>query len=324
MYSSEDEIRNPVSYTFDMGGSQWKLDIMPKTNKADRRYLYEVGAGGVIIVLLLTGLTCALLMLDEHRQKFKKLAITDALTGIYNRHGYDARVTRYLKQNPDNHCVGVEFDIDDFKLINDMYGHASGDVALKVVSDGMEKFFSKNAVLGRNGGDEFCIFLPDCTCADVKEKLEEFTKLKRSFTYEGEEHEFTISVGFALKDVSENLPGAFLIYKADKTSDEILFANHEFIRLAGCKNMDELLEYTKRSFRNLINEEEREAVENDIWKQVDEGQTNGYTHFCMQRADGGCVKVFDHGRIVENGRYGRVFYALITDLEAARQNYGGL
>mgnify|MGYP002711173220 CR=1 FL=1 len=373
VYSSEDEIRNPVSYTFDMGGSQWKLDIMPKTNKADRRYLYEVGAGGVIIVLLLTGLTCALLMLDEHRQKFKKLAITDALTGIYNRHGYDARVTRYLKQNPDNHCVGVEFDIDDFKLINDMYGHASGDVALKVVSDGMEKFFSKNAVLGRNGGDEFCIFLPDCTCADVKEKLEEFTKLKRSFTYEGEEHEFTISVGyaeypvhadkplklmrcadtalyevklrgkngcmayknglrmeirtqlgFALKDVSENLPGAFLIYKADKTSDEILFANHEFIRLAGCKNMDELLEYTKRSFRNLINEEEREAVENDIWKQVDEGQTNGYTHFCMQRADGGCVKVFDHGRIVENGRYGRVFYALITDLEAARQNYGGL
>ena len=136
--------------------------------------------------------------------------------------------------------------------------------------------------------------------------------------------EIRTQLGFALKDVSENLPGAFLIYKADKTSDEILFANHEFIRLAGCKNMDELLEYTKRSFRNLINEEEREAVENDIWKQVDEGQTNGYTHFCMQRADGGCVKVFDHGRIVENGRYGRVFYALITDLEAARQNYGGL
>lgn len=373
VYSSEDEIRNPVSYTFDMGGSQWKLDIMPKTNKADRRYLYEVGAGGVIIVLLLTGLTCALLMLDEHRQKFKKLAITDALTGIYNRHGYDARVTKYLKQNPDNHCVGVEFDIDDFKLINDMYGHASGDVALKVLSEGMQKFFSKNVVLGRNGGDEFCIFLPDCTCADVKEKLEKFTKLKRAFTYEGEEHEFTISVGyaeypvhadkpsklmrcadtalyevklrgkngcmayknglrmeirtqlgFALKDVSENLPGAFLIYKADKASDEILFANREFIRLAGCKNMDELLEYTKRSFRNLISEEEREAVEKDIWKQVDEGQTNGYTHFCMQRADGGRVKVFDHGRIVENGRYGRVFYALITDLEAARQNYGGL
>ena len=36
--------------------------------------------------------------------------------------------------------------------------------------------FDKNGVLGRNGFDEFCIFLPDCICADVKEKLEEFTK----------------------------------------------------------------------------------------------------------------------------------------------------
>lgn len=39
--------------------------------------------------------------------------------------------------------------------------------------------------------------------------------------------------------------GAFIIYKADKNDDEILFANREFIRFAGCKNMDELLEYTK-------------------------------------------------------------------------------
>ena len=371
VYGSEEELKNPVSYTFDIGDSKWKLDIMPYKTQSERIYLYAVGIGGIIIVLLLTGFTCALLVLDEHRKKFKKLAITDALTGINNRHGYDEKVTRYLKQNPDNHCVGVEFDIDDFKTINDMYGHAYGDVALKVLSEGMQKFFDKNVLLGRNGGDEFCIFLPDCTCADVKEKLEEFTKLKRSFKYEGEEYQFTISVGyaeypvhadkpsklmrcadtalyevklrgkngcmayknglrkdirtqlgFALKDVSENLPGAFIIYKADKNDDEILFANREFIRFAGCKNMDELLVYTKRSFRNIIRVDEREAVIADIWKQIDEGHTNGYTHFYMQKADGGHIQVFDHGRIVENGRYGRVIYALITNLETVRENYG--
>ena len=371
VYGSEEELKNPVSYTFDIGDSKWKLDIMPYETQSERRYLYAAGIGGIIIVLLLTGFTCALLVLDEHRKKFKKLAITDALTGIYNRHGYDERVTRYLKQNPDNHCVGVEFDIDDFKTINDMYGHAYGDVALKALSEGMQKFFDKNVVLGRNGGDEFCIFLPDCTCADVKEKLEEFTKLKRSFKYEGEEQQFTISVGyaeypvhgdkpsklmrcadtalyevklrgkngcmayknglrmeirtqlgFALKDVSENLPGAFIIYKADKNDDEILFANREFIRFAGCKNQGELLDYTKRSFRNIIKVDEREAVIADIWKQIDEGHTNGYTHFNMLKADGGHIQVFDHGRIVENGRYGRVIYALITNLEIVRENYG--
>ena len=143
VYGSEEGLKNPVSYIFDIGDSKWKLDIMPYKTQSERRYLYAAGIGGVIIVLLLTGFTCALLVLDEHRKKFKKLAITDALTGINNRHGYDERVTRYLKQNPDNHCVGVEFDIDDFKTINDMYGHAYGDVALKVLSEGMQKFFDK-------------------------------------------------------------------------------------------------------------------------------------------------------------------------------------
>ena len=86
--------------------------------------------------------------------------------------------------------------------------------------------------------------------------------------------------------------------------------------------MDELLEYTKRSFRNIIKVDEREAVIADIWKQIDEGHTNGYTHFNMLKADGGHIQVFDHGRIVENGRYGRVIYALITNLEIVRENYG--
>ena len=80
---------------------------MPYKTQSERIYLYAVGIGGIIIVLLLTGFTCALIVLDEHRKKFKKLAITDALTGINNRHGYDEKVTRYLKQNPDNHCVGA-------------------------------------------------------------------------------------------------------------------------------------------------------------------------------------------------------------------------
>ena len=295
----------------------------------------------------------------------------DPGTDLLNKRAITDYVRKLIDSQPGHTVTIAIIDIDDFKTINDMYGHAYGDVALKVLSEGMQKFFDKNVLLGRNGGDEFCIFLPDCTCADVKEKLEEFTKLKWSFKYEGEEHQFTISVGyaeypvhadkpsklmrcadtalyevklrgkngcmayknglrkdirtqlgFALKDVSENLPGAFIIYKADKNDDEILFANREFIRFAGCKNMDELLVYTKRSFRNIIRVDEREAVIADIWKQIDEGHTNGYTHFYMQKADGGHIQVFDHGRIVENGRYGRVIYALITNLETVRENYG--
>lgn len=370
VYSSGGNIIDPISYVFEMGGNQWKLEVMPKNGWTNSKYLYEVLGGGILIVLLLTGLTGVLLVLDENRKKFKKLAVTDPLTGIYNRHGFDELVEQYLKQYPKNHCVAAQFDIDDFKFINDVYGHASGDKALEILSEGMQKFFSKNATLGRNGGDEFCIFLPDCTGEEVKRQMEQFTKMKRFFCYKGENHGFTISLGyaeyplyaknyaqlmhcadaalyevklrgkhgcleykkgfgseirtqlgFALKDVSENLPGAFIIYKADKTDDEILFANRELIWLTGCKSMNDLFAYTHRSFYNLIREDERESVEKSIWQQIEKGHFNDYVYFHLQKEDGTFVRVLDHGRIVENKRYGKVFYVLIMDWRAIKEHY---
>lgn len=363
-------ISAPVSYTFEIGGSVWKLEVMPQNGWVDKSYLYSIFGGGLLIVLLLTGLTAALLILDENRQELRKLALTDALTGIYNRHGFDKHVTVYMKQYPEKHCVGVQFDIDDFKLINDIYGHASGDKALQILAESMRKFFPEHAVLGRNGGDEFCIFLPDCTCKEAEEKLVQFTKQKRFFVYEGEERAFNISLGyaeypvhaksqlqlmhcadaalyevklrgkkgslvydegfdpevrtqlgFALRDISENLPGAFIIYKADPDDDEILFANGELIRMTGCENIEEFMTYTQRSFHGLIREDERESVEQSIWQQIGTGQCNDYVHFHLKKKDNTDIRVLDHGRIVESGHYGKVFYVLIMDWDSMKEKY---
>lgn len=370
VYSSGSDMKDVVTYDFEIGGCKWELEVAPNLSATDRQQLYIMCGVGMVIVLLLTGLTPALMVLNEHRRRFQKLAIMDALTGILNRNGFDRQVIRYLKQNPQQNCVGVQFDIDDFKFINDMYGHECGDMALQNLAEGMRTLLPKNAILGRKGGDEFCFFLPDCTCTDVRELLEQFTRAKRSFQYEGEERSFTISLGyaqyptdagdhaqlmrcadaalyeiklkgkngcleyqegqgleirtqlgFALKDVSENLPGAFIIYKADKDDDEILFANRELTRLAGCSGIDEFLEYTNRSFRNLIREDEQESVEKSIWEQIGSGHHNDYVWFHLHKADGTYLRVLDHGRIVENGRYGKVFYVLIMDWESMKKHY---
>ena len=61
-------------------------------------------------------------------------------------------------------------------------------------------------------------------------------------------------LGFAFKDISEHLPGAFIIYRADKEDDELFYANDEFFHMAGYKDIDELFKFTKKSFRNLIRE----------------------------------------------------------------------
>lgn len=319
----------------------------------------------------MAGLTAALISINENRKNFKRLAVTDALTGIYNRHGFDEQVEQYMRKNPQKHCVVAMLDIDDFKLVNDMYGHAAGDGALKKLAESMKQYFSKDVILGRNGGDEFSIFMPDCTVMEVKPSLKKFTEETRKFYGKGEEHTFTISLGFAeypvladdrsqlmrcadmafyevkmsgkngcmayregkhvksraklgfaVKDIIDNMPGAFIVYRADKENDEILLANNELLRLTGCKNMDELLAYTGKSFRNLIRRDELESCQKSIWSQIDGGNVNDYSFFHMRKADGTYISVLDHGRIVDLVHNGRVFYVMIMDLKSLQRHYG--
>ena len=371
VYGSKKELNNPVIYDFDVYGDKWRLEILPKSGFYNNNYLIYMFIGGVIIVLLLTGLTVALILINENRNNFKRLAVTDALTGIYNRHGFDEQVEQYMRQNPQKHCVVAMLDIDDFKLVNDMYGHAAGDGALQKLAESMKQYFSKDVILGRNGGDEFSIFMPDCTVVEVKPFLKKFTEETRKFYCKGEAHTFTISLGFAeypvfaddrshlmrcadmalykvkmrgkngcmaycegehvksraklgfaVKDIIDNLPGAFIVYRADKENDEILLANSELLRLTGCKNMDELLAYTGKSFRNLIRPDEQESCQKSIWSQINGGHSNDYIFFHMRKADGTYILVLDHGRIVDSVHNGRVFYVMIKDFKSLQRHYG--
>ena len=371
VYGSKKELNDPVIYDFDVYGDKWRLEILPKSGFYNNNYLIYMFIGGVIIVLLLTGLTAALISINENRKNFKRLAVTDTLTGIYNRLGFDEQVEQYMRQNPQKHCVMAMLDIDDFKLVNDMYGHAAGDGVLKKLAESMKQYFSKGVILGRNGGDEFSIFMPDCTVVEVKPFLKKFTKETRKFYCKGEAHTFTISLGFAeypvladdrsqlmrcadialykvkmrgkngcmayregehvksraklgfaVKDIINNLPGAFIVYRADKENDEILLANSELLRLTGCKNMDELLAYTGKSFCNLIRPDEQESCQKSIWSQINGGHSNDYIFFHMQKADGKYISVLDHGRIVDSVHNGRVFYVMIMDLNSLQRHYG--
>lgn len=371
VYGSKKELNDPVIYDFDVYGDKWRLEILPKSGFYNNNYLIYMFIGGVIIVLLLTGLIAALIFINENRKNFKKLAVTDTLTGIYNRLGFDDQVEQYMRQNPQKHCVMAMIDIDDFKLVNDVYGHAAGDGVLQKLAESMKQYFSKDVILGRNGGDEFSIFMPDCTVVEVKPFLKKFTEETRKFYCKGEAHTFTISLGFAeypvladdrsqlmhcadkalyevkmrgkngcmayregeqvksraklgfvMKDIIDNLPEAFIVYRADKENDEILLANSELLRLTGCKNMDELLAYTGKSFCNLIRPDEQESCQKSIWSQINGGHSNDYIFFHMQKADGKYISVLDHGRIVDSVHNGRVFYVMIMDLKSLQRHYG--
>lgn len=372
IYSSGNELTDPVIYYFNLGGCSFKLEVMPSDGWNSGSHSLMIFLSGSLIILLLTGLTIAILVLEKRRETLKKLSTTDPLTGLLNRNGFDEQFTRFMKNHPQDSCVGIQLDIDDFKFINDIYGHAAGDLALQALAQSMRDTFPQNSILGRSGGDEFSLILTGTTCKDSCEKIEAFTSMPRYFQHDGAEHPFHISLGyaeypadsdnasillrnadmalyevklqgkhdclpyrqdfkpqkrsrlgFALRDISQHLPGAFLIYKADPEDDHILFANRELIEYAECKDLDEFLSYSHHSFRNLIRPDEQAAVEASIWKQIHSGESgsNDYVQFHFVKKDGSYHPILDHGRIVENTYYGNVFYVLIMDCALLETHY---
>ena len=370
VYQSDGQITQPVSYDFTIGKESWKFELTPESGWQDNLLIAKASIIFTVITLLLSGLIRAWLVSNENKNKFQILARTDSLTGIYNRYGFDESAEKMMDKNPKAHFVAALLDIDDFKFINDIYGHAYGDKALKSLADSMKTFFPSDALLGRNGGDEFCILLQNYTCEDAKELLQQFTGLPKAFSYKGKEQSFNISLGyaeyptfaasrsqlmrcadvalyeiklhgkngcmayreglqsgirkqlgFAFKDISEHLPGAFIIYRADKDDDELFYANHEFLHMTGYKDMDELFRLTNKRFRNLILKDEQKQIESSIWEQIDSGNENDYIHFHLRKADGSYLSVLDHGRIVESQQYGRVFYVLFMDWEDMHIHY---
>ena len=370
VYQSDGQIDHPISYAFTVGDGTWKLEVTPKTGWRNNTLLIIISGMFLTISLLLSVLTRVWLVAKEHKNKYKILARTDSLTNIYNRYGFDELAEKIISKNPQTHFVAALLDIDDFKFINDIYGHSYGDKALKSLADSMKAFFPSDALLGRNGGDEFCILLPNCTFKEADKQLQQFTKLPKTFSYHGKKVAFYISLGyaeyptfaaspsqlmrcadaalyeiklhgkngcmayrkglqsgvrkqlgFALKDISEHLPGAFIIYRADKEDDELFYANHEFLHMTGYKSMDELFRLTQKRFRNLIRQDEQQQIETSIWEQIGTGNENDYIHFHLRKADGTYLSVLDHGRIVESQQYGKVFYVLFMDWEDMHLRY---
>ncbi len=130
------------------------------------------------------------------------LASRDTLTGIYNRRKFFELGTTLFNLNKDGNLFAVMIDIDNFKKINDTYGHEVGDKVIKAVANTISENILDSAIFGRIGGEEFvilCSNLEDCSVAkrveDCREKIENVRLL-----VDDEEIRFTISGGISKKD----------------------------------------------------------------------------------------------------------------------------
>ncbi len=151
-------------------------------------------------------------------------SITDELTGTWNQ--------RYLfiklKEQEPLYTISM-IDIDDFKAINDSFGHPAGDYVLKMVTHDLQKWLSASDVLCRYGGDEFVLITYDYTEAEIYELMDLFRDYvdKNPFVYHDVKIHVTLSIGiYTLKETL--------------SSEEILH------------HVDDQLYYSKTTGKNMV------------------------------------------------------------------------
>ncbi len=145
----------------------------------------------------------------EMEEQLRLLATTDDLTGIYNRRHFFELAERLLRlaERHGRALSAVMLDVDRFKAINDRYGHQVGDSALVMLTQICRQELRQSDVLGRYGGEEFVVLLPETGAGEARQAVERIRERLAATplrTGDGAIH-FTISGG-----VAERLPGESL------------------------------------------------------------------------------------------------------------------
>ena len=144
-----------------------------------------------------------MLKIKELRDKLKTLSTTDELTGLHNRRYLQERMEQEISRAKryGNALSVLLFDLDFFKVVNDIYGYEWGDVLLRSIADKLKQLIRKEDILTRYGDEEFIVVLPNTTEDNAFLFAERFRKdiEKMEFIPAGEEerHPITISGGIS-------------------------------------------------------------------------------------------------------------------------------
>jgi len=139
------------------------IDQMPPSTLLDYRVLNEVAYLAVVAVAI-----AGLSQLRHTHSQLEQLATQDPLTNVLNARAFSHELAQELSRNRryGRPLALIYLDLDDFKSVNDAHGHATGDAVLRLVADAMRGAVRQADVVGRLGGDEFGVLMPE-TDGDV-------------------------------------------------------------------------------------------------------------------------------------------------------------
>lgn len=208
-----------VLCTLTGGIAEWRLDHGPQEVLAINLLLRF---GSLLVVMLLIA------QVEFALQKHQRMALTDPLTGLLNRHAlaeYAKRVfDRAFLRNESMTVVVI--DCDGFKLLNDNYGHQAGDHVLNVLARSLEGQTRKSDLIARIGGDEFAVVLQNTGLDEAKQIMNRvdisFTRAVRDLGYEA-----GLSIGYG-ESGADDSDLESVIDRADKS----MYEHKQFKRAA--------------------------------------------------------------------------------------------
>lgn len=162
-----------LAYT-PLGINDWMVGYVIAVDLAQSDYSFiESYEYMFVSVFILFVLILILFIMVTNRIEKEKLVITahtDALTGLYNKDYTQQAIDSYMNTSEGNNCFLI-MDVDNFKHVNDTYGHAAGDTVLRTLGHLYYDSFRKGDIVGRIGGDEFVILMKDVNETIVEDKL---------------------------------------------------------------------------------------------------------------------------------------------------------
>jgi diguanylate cyclase (GGDEF)-like protein len=161
-------------------------------------------------------------LLRREKVDLERKALSDPLTGIWNRRGMAKALQGLLEPaprgGPSSQLAVCMIDLDDFKPVNDTYGHTVGDQVLVAVTRRLRGFLREGDVLGRIGGDEFVAVFRNCADPEISRKLASriVVGLKAPFFFDDLQVRIGASIGIALSSKDGRESTMALMERADQ------------------------------------------------------------------------------------------------------------
>lgn len=212
----DDICESEADFELLVSGAQTKVSAERRYMRVDGSFVWMLctavlvrGAGGAedMVVAQYDDITTR----RHTAAELARMAITDPLTGLHNRRAFDDWISRQRGSHPTGSIGIIYVDLDEFKIINDTHGHATGDAILAEAARSLSRVVDAPSTTYRLGGDEFIVLVPDPDASNLAELAETITRALTGRYGDSVQVSLTASVGWThgpMNDFDELLRGA--------------------------------------------------------------------------------------------------------------------